>query len=45
LAFPEEHSNKVGPLRLDFSPEERSAIIVVSQHSRSKGNEHGEAQT
>ncbi len=24
---------------------ERSAIIVISQHSRRKGNEHGAAQT
>jgi len=41
----EEQSERVGPSERDFSPHEHPAIIVVSRHTRSQGNDHGEAQT
>src|SRR4051794_3168854 len=40
-----ERSKRIGALERGFSSPTRSLIIVVSRHTRRKGNDHAQAQT
>ena len=40
-----ERSERIGALERGFSSPTRSLIIVVSRHTRRKGNDHAQAQT